>query len=227
MTESDDFEVLIQKVRAALEARRAGTGMGFVVVLGSAPRERGKGVKHGVGRSAVADSTAQALGAERFSTGKVFRDMAAERGMSIEAFHERIPEHPEWDADLDRRVMAEIDRARATGRFLVMDSNLAAILGTPDLAARIDVPDEVRVQRVLQGRRYGEMEFESAKEALDHLDGRSAEEARRYSGHPDPLYEGVDLTDAEAYRATVDNSGPLNSAVSEVLRLVLEVVGQG
>jgi cytidylate kinase len=213
-----------EEVKAGLAKRREATGRGFVVVLGSAPRERGEGVKHGVGRSAVADRLAEVLEAGRLSTGQVFRDMARERGLSIEAFHRMISEHPSWDADLDRRVMKSIDRARAGGDTLVLDSNLAAILGNPDLAVRVDVPDPVRAKRVLEGARYGDRAFSDEGEALDFLDGRSAEEARRYRDHPDPLYEGIDLADAFAYRATVDNSGALEETVDAVLALVLEVL---
>jgi cytidylate kinase len=176
----------------------------------------------------VADRLAEALGADRLSTGKVFRDMARERNLPIETFHTMIPEHPEWDADLDRRVMKAIDRAKAEGGFLVLDSNLAAILGEPDLAVRVDVDDALRAKRVLQGSRYGDRAFATAEEALLFLDGRSAEESRRYREHPDPLYEGVDLADPAAYRATVDNGGPLEEAVRAVLDLILEVLaGEG
>ncbi|MHC5078339.1 MAG: AAA family ATPase [Planctomycetota bacterium] len=211
----------IDRVRAALEARRAETGWGYVVVLGSAPREEGKGIKHGVGRSALADRLAEALGAERLSTGKVFRDMARDRDLSIEEFHRQIPAHPEWDADLDRRVMGRIDQAKATGRFLVVDSNLAAILGEPDLAVRVDVPDPVRARRVMEGRRYGDRQFATEKEALAFLDGRSEQEVRRYADHPDPMYRHVDLTDSKAFGLTVDNTGSLEDAVKDILASIL------
>jgi len=215
---------LATRVREILDQRRGGTGKGFVVVLGSAPRERGAGVKHGVGRSAVADALAEELGAERLSTGKVFRDMASDRGLSIEAFHRQIPDHPEWDADLDRRVVHEIDVAKDTGRFLVLDSNLAALLGKPDLAVRIDVPDAVRAERVQKGQRYGDRSFSSPEEVLDFLDARSEEERERYRNHPDPLYEGVDIANGKAYRADVDNAGPLSGSVERILGLVLELL---
>jgi cytidylate kinase len=217
---------LAGETRELLEKRKSAKGAGFVLVLGSAPREKGTGVKHGVGRTAVADAVAQAIGAERLSTGKVFRDLAAERGMPIEEFHRGIAEHPEWDADLDRRVASEIAKAKKTGRFLVVDSNLAALLSEPDLSVRIDVPDGIRACRVMEGHRYGDREFASDEEALAFLDERSAQEAKRYASHLDPLYDGVDITDPNAYQATVKNTGTLEEAVQAVLQHVLSLFGK-
>jgi cytidylate kinase len=210
------------EVRDSLEKRRAASGKGFALVLGSAGRAGGRGVKHGVGRSAVADAIAAEIKAERVSTGNFFRDMAKERGMSIEQFHKRIPDHPEWDADLDRRVAAMISSARSSGRFVVIDSNLAAIIGEPDCAFRIDVSDTIRAKRVMAGKRHGDSAFGSEKEALDHLDRRSEEEMERYSNHPDPMYKGIDLAAGGRFTATIDNSGAVEQTVAEILRRVLE-----
>jgi cytidylate kinase len=212
-----DVETIARECREAFEARRKAAGKGFVLVLGSAPREKGTGIKHGVGRSAVADRAAALVGAERLSTGKIFRDMAGERGFTIEDFQREAAKHPEWDAELDRRVAKRVAEARDAGQWLVMDSNLAAILAAPDLALRVDVPDAVRARRVLEGKRYGDRAFRDEDEVLALLDERSEEEVLRYRNHPDPMYRKVDVCDPKPYRATVDNSGPLDDAVAKAL----------
>ncbi|MBN1612028.1 MAG: AAA family ATPase [Polyangiaceae bacterium] len=217
---------LLNEVRALLEPRRGVPGKGFVVVLGSAPRESCDGLKHGVGRSAVADQLARAIGAERFSTGDVFRKMAHEKGLTITELHRDIPDHPEWDADLDRKVIRRIEEAKRKGEFVVIDSNLAALLGTPNVALRIDVSDDLRAQRVASGSREGDQAFASAAEALRFLDQRSDEELARYRNHPDELYTGVDLAGPDKYQGTVDNSGEPRETLDAVLKHLLEVLGQ-
>jgi cytidylate kinase len=104
----------------------------------------------GSGTTTVSRLVADALGVERLPGGEVFRQMAAEAGMSLAEFGAFVQGHPEIDRELDDRL-----QARAAEGDCVIESRLAGLRaarvaereGTSITQALIDNADRSDLER--------------------------------------------------------------------------------
>ncbi len=148
----------------------------------------------GSGTTTVSRLVADALGVERLPGGEVFRQMAAEAGMSLAEFGVFVQGHPEIDRELDDRLAA-----RAAEGACVIESRLAGWLATRAglLAVRVwvDCDDQVRAARV------AEREGTSLTQALiDNADRSDLERARYQSVY------SIDLDDRSTYDLVLDST---------------------
>jgi CMP/dCMP kinase len=143
----------------------------------------------GAGKSSTAKAVASMLGFRHFSSGDRFRQIAAERGESIEAMNISAEVQRDIDLEVDK-LLQEMYR---TERKLVIDSRMAwrwmpgsfkvFLVLDPDAAAE-------RIFSHLQNEgRIGE-DAQSVEEVRRSIERRSASEKRRYAA----LY-AVDVTD--------------------------------
>jgi cytidylate kinase len=143
----------------------------------------------GSGKSSTARAVASALRFRHFSSGDLFRQIAAARGESIEAMNISAEVPRDIDIKVDN-LLQEMYRAEEQ---LAIDSRMAwrwmpgsfkvFLVLDPDTAAR-RVFGQLR-----EGGRIGE-DARSVEEVRDSINRRFASEQKRYSG----LY-GVDPTD--------------------------------
>ncbi len=148
----------------------------------------------GSGTTTVSRLVAEALGLDRVPGGEVFRQLAAESGMSLAAFGEHAQDHPEIDRELDDRLEA---RARDGG--CVIESRLAGWLAARAglLAVRVwvDCADGVRAARV------AERDGTSVEQALRDSADRASLEHARYRAAYD-----IDLDDRSPYDLVLDST---------------------
>lgn len=148
----------------------------------------------GSGTTTVSRLVAEALGLERLPGGEVFRQMAAEAGMTLTEFGVHVQGHPEIDRELDDRLAA-----RAGEGDCVIESRLAGWLATraglPAVRVWVDCDDQVRAARVA-GR-----EGTSLTQALIDNADRSDLERARYRA----VYE-IDLDDRSTYDLVLDST---------------------
>ncbi|MFL6205527.1 MAG: (d)CMP kinase [Acidimicrobiales bacterium] len=148
----------------------------------------------GSGTTTVSRLVAGALHLDRVPGGEVFRQLAAESGMSLAEFGEHAQDHPEIDRELDDRL-----EARAREGSCVIESRLAGWLAVRAelLAVRVwvDAEEGVRAARVAE------------------RDGTSAEEARRDNAERAALERGrylavygIDLDDRAPYDVVLDST---------------------
>jgi cytidylate kinase len=148
----------------------------------------------GSGTTTVSRLVADALGLARLPGGEVFRQMAAEAGMTLAEFGAHAQDHPEIDRELDDRLAT-----RAAQGGCVIESRLAGWLATRDALAAlrvwVDCADEVRAERV--AARDGT----TAAQALVDNAARSALERARYRA----VYD-IDLDDRSTYDLVLDST---------------------
>jgi cytidylate kinase len=143
----------------------------------------------GSGKSSTAKVVAAVLGFRHFSSGDLFRQIAAERGESIEAMNISA----EVQRDIDLKVDRLLQDMYRTEEKLVIDSRMAwhwmpdsfkvFLVLDPNTAA-------LRIFNHLQEEGRTSEDARSVEEVRNSIDRRFASEQRRYAG----LY-GVNPTD--------------------------------
>jgi cytidylate kinase len=148
----------------------------------------------GSGTTTVSRLVADALGLARLPGGEVFRQMAAEAGMTLAEFGVHAQDHPSIDRELDDRLAA-----RAAEGGCVIESRLAGWLATRAglraLRVWVDCADEVRAERVAV------RDGTTAAQALADNAARSDLERARYRA----VY-AIDLDDRSTYDLVLDST---------------------
>jgi cytidylate kinase len=169
----------------------------MIVAIGGTP---------GSGKTTVAERFAKGRGYALVSAGTMFREMAAARGMDLDALGQEAERDHAIDRELDRRVLEEILRQDAFGNDVIVDGRLQGILltqrGVPCLKVWIDAPLELRAIRVA-GR-----EGTTAKEAMESIVRRERSERARYKA----IY-GIDLGDTRPYDLVIDSRDQAPEAI--------------
>lgn len=162
----------------------------------------------GSGKSTLIRMLAEKLGYTTMDGGVINREMAKEKGMSIEAWSEYAKQHVEIDHETDRRL---IEAARKGG--VVIQSRvlpyLAEIRELPNhLTLYLDTDIKTRA------RRLAEREGITEEQALSNIDLRDGNNHERFKA----VY-GIDTRDTSVYDLVVKNS---TLSPQETLDLVLD-----
>jgi len=164
----------------------------------------------GSGKTTFAKLLACELGLEYLSAGQVFRQMAAERGMDLEAYSKLAEE----DHGVDRAV-DEMQVRLSRGKDVVVDSRLSAwMIEDPDLKVCLVARFEERARRI------AERDGLSTEEAIRRVKEREESERRRYK----QIYN-IDVRDMEVYDIVVNSGTYLPGEIVEIVRKALDVLG--
>jgi cytidylate kinase len=162
---------------------------------------------HGTGKSTYAKALATALGLRYVCAGDMFRDLAKERGVTLESFSKMAAEDPAIDRAIDERTRVE---AKKGG--VVIDAQLGAWMAkdVADVKLLIVAPDDVRFRRIAE--RDGIPVEEARKQTL----AREGIQRERYRE-----YYGLDVSDLSIYDLKIDTGAyPIEKAKSIVIENV-------
>jgi len=164
----------------------------------------------GSGKSTFAKLLASKLGLEYLNAGQVFRQMAVESGMDLEAFSKKA----ERDHQIDRRV-DEMQVRLARGKDMVVDSRLSAwMIKRPDLRVCLVAGFEERAKRI------AERDGLSTEEAIRRVREREESERLRYK----QIYN-IDIGDMEVYDIVINSATYLPDEIVAIVRKALDALG--
>ena len=168
---------------------------------------------HGTGKSSVADAIAKQFNLRRVSAGVVFRQLAADRGLSLEEFSKVA----EGDIEIDKMIDNGLKTAAEEGNA-VIDGQLAGWMAgdNADLKIMLTAPTEARIRRI-SGRDGTDYDY-----AFQETIAREVSERERYLE-----YYGIDIADHSIYDLIVDTTHiDLGTVIQIVATAVKEVLSK-
>ncbi len=166
----------------------------------------------GSGKTTACSKLSEILGLEAVVFGKIFRELAAEKNLSLGQLGELAEKDPSIDRMIDSRIL---DIARANEN-IILESRLSAYMcarnNIPAFKIYIDASPEVRMSRI--GVREGETVEEACAKTLD----RQRSEAKRYK-----MYYDIDIEDKSVYDLVI-NTDELDP--DQVVKKILDAVGE-
>ncbi len=165
----------------------------------------------GSGKSTVTRLMSVGTGWRRFSTGELFRGIAAARGMTPLELNVFARNHPEIDDEVDGRLAALADEPAS----LVIDSRMAWHFVPTAFKVYLTVDALVGAERIFSAARADER-YSSIAEAAAQSAAREQEEAERYM-----LLYGVDNENWRNYDLVIDTTHcPPDEVVSRIMTML-------
>ena len=147
----------------------------------------------GSGKTTACNRLSEMLGLKAVVFGKIFRELAAEKHLSLLEFGQLAEKDPSIDEAIDARIV-EIARENEN---IILESRLSAYMLTrnsiPAFKIYLGASPEVRMSRI--GVREGQTIEEAKKETIE----RQASEAKRYM-----MYYNIDINDMSVYDLVVN-----------------------
>lgn len=160
----------------------------------------------GSGTTTLCRRLATTYGLTHVYAGQIFREMAAQRGMTLEEFGETAESNESIDQEIDRRQKeAAVDNTVVEGR-------MTAFIVEADLKVWLVAPQEVRAQRLAT------REEVSIEEAVAEIVEREESERKRYKKYYDISLEDLSLYDLIINTELWDAEG-----VFEITKAAIEV----
>lgn len=165
----------------------------------------------GGGKSSTAKLVATELGYRHFSSGDLFRQVAQERGVTIEQINKTAELEVSIDHDVDERL-----RRLGEEEKLVIDSRLAYHWIPDSFKVYLNLDIQIAAERIFkqikaEGRQS--QHAESVQELIEQTASRKEDERRRY----EHLYQ-LDVTDLTPFDLVLNTAEhDLNAVVQIVL----------
>ena len=163
----------------------------------------------GTGTTTLAELLSEKLDIPFISAGFIFREMAAERGMSVLEFSEFAEGNDEIDKEIDKR-QAEIAKSSEN---LITEGRLSAYFVEADLKIWLVTPFEVRSKRIAK------REDKSVDVAKDEIITREKSEALRYKE-----IHNIDISNMEIYDLIINTDSFDPESISEIIIQTLKVI---
>lgn len=164
----------------------------------------------GTGTTTAAELLSEKLDIPYISAGFVFREMAAEKGMSVLEFSEFAEGNDDIDKEIDRR---QAEKAKSTDKLIIEGRLSAYFVENADLRIWLVTPFDVRSKRI------SEREDKSVEVAKNEIITREKSEALRYME-----IHNIDISNMDIYDLII-NTGTFNpEKVLEIIIQTLKVI---
>ena len=164
----------------------------------------------GTGTTTTAELLSEKLDIPYISAGFVFREMAAEKGMSVLEFSEFAEGNDDIDKEIDKR---QAQKAKEAENLIVEGRLSAYFVDNADLRLWLVTPFDVRSQRI------AEREEKTVEIAKDEIIIREESEALRYME-----IQNIDISNMDIYDLIINTDTFDPESVSEIIIQTLKVI---
>ena len=165
----------------------------------------------GSGKTTACNRLSEILGLKAVVFGKIFRELAAEKHLSLLDFGELAEKDPSIDEAIDAKIL-EIARENED---IILESRLSAYMlsrnSIPAFKIYLGASPEVRMSRI--GVREGQTLEDAKRETVE----RQASEAKRYK-----MYYDIDINDMSVYDLVVNTDDLDPDGVIETILKAIE-----
>ena len=165
----------------------------------------------GSGKTTACNRLSEILGLKAVVFGKIFREMAAEKHLSLLEFGDLAEKDPSIDEAIDAKIL-EIARENED---IILESRLSAYMlsrnSIPAFKIYLGASPEVRMSRI--GVREGQTLEDAKRETVE----RQASEAKRYM-----MYYNIDINDMSVYDLVVNTDDLDPDGVIETILKAIE-----
>ena len=177
----------------------------------------------GSGKSTVAKILVERLKAERIYVGGIRRQLARDKGMTLNELNEYAKEHPETDVDVDKKSAAEAKQLDHDGKTVIVEGRTQFHFLPKSIKVFMTVSMDEGAKRIwkdLQDQeassQRNEGSYASIEELIKGLKQREENDAQRYL-----KYYGFDHRDKKNYDFVIDTT---NLTPEEVVGKIVEFV---
>ncbi len=162
----------------------------------------------GCGATTLCSQLSEAMDCPYVSGGDIFRELADERGLSLNQLTAKADASEGIDRELDQRLQTIAEKWGNADKPFILESRLAGWLAGEhaDLRIWLDAPEDVRLQRI-----------EDRVETEAEMRVREISEAGRYQSY----YE-IDIDDREFYDLHINTARWDKAGVFALVRTALE-----
>ncbi len=164
----------------------------------------------GTGTTTLAEVLSEKLDVPYISAGFIFREMAAERGMSVLEFSEFAEGNDEIDKEIDKR---QAEKAKSSDNLILEGRLSAFFVENADLRICLMTPFDVRSKRIAQ------REDKSVDVAKSEIIIREESEALRYKE-----IHNIDISNMEIYDLIINTDSFDPESISEIITTTLKVI---
>ena len=164
----------------------------------------------GTGTTTLAEVLSEKLDVPYISAGFIFREMAAERGMTVLEFGEFAEGNDDIDKEIDKR---QAEKAKLAENLIVEGRLSAFFVDNADLRICLMTPFDVRSKRIAQ------REDKSVEIAKEEIITREKSEALRYKE-----IHNIDISNMEIYDLIVNTDSFDPESISEIIIQTLKVI---
>lgn len=165
----------------------------------------------GSGKTTVAKIVSKELRYTHIYTGDIFRNIAKERGMSLEDFSSLAEKDDSIDLEVDQR-----QKELGANDNIILEGRMARFMIDPDLSVWITAPFEERVRRISQRESltYGEV--------FKDTEIREKSEINRYQ----KIYN-VDIFNLASYDLVINSFGWSAEGISQIIIVAINNISPG
>ncbi|WP_407453607.1 (d)CMP kinase [Methanobrevibacter sp.] len=164
----------------------------------------------GTGTTTLAEVLSEKLDIPYISAGFIFREMAAERGMTVLEFSEFAEGNDDIDKEIDKR---QAEKAKLAENLIVEGRLSAFFVDNADLKLWLMTPFEVRSKRIAQ------REDKPVDLAKVEIITREKSEALRYK-----VIHNIDISNMDIYDLIVNTDSFNPESISEIIIQTLKVI---